>query len=247
MKKMIGILLVLAIFVSLFSACEKAGKVIKDVDDQTVNIIKPTVTFVTNGGSKVSAQTTSVVKTAPATTRENYLFDGWYLDKDFKSLAVFPLSVKYDTTLYAKWLKIHDTATCDAATISGKKDYSSAISYNVSPRGFELAALAERNMLLRITVTYDVKYKKAYNVPLDIGYAGAPKYEVYLLGDDLKGDYKENLTTSTAAKSRSIEICTTASYFENNIIELTFSTNNVQNLVLFSNIQITYECARQAE
>jgi uncharacterized repeat protein (TIGR02543 family) len=205
------------------------------------------VTFVTNGGSEVSAQTTSVIKTVPRTTKENYLFDGWYLDEDFKALAVFPLSVEYDTTLYAKWLKIYDTAACKNYTISGKQDFSSSVSYDVSPSNFDFSALDERNMLLKITVTYKIKYNKSYNVPLDIGYMGSPKYEVYLLGEDLKGASKENLSTTTSAQSRSIEMCTSASYFENNTIKLTFSTDNIQNTIYISDIEITYECGKQSE
>ena len=245
MKKLISLLLIFSLLsvMGLFSvSCSKEA--LSDIDDNTINVIKPTIKFESNGGSKVSSQTTKVIKEEPQTTRENYLFDGWYLDANFKSAAIFPLSVEYDTTLYAKWIKIYDTATAKAITISGKKDYESSHSFNVTPSGFDFDALAERGLKLNITVSYDVSYYKDYDVLWDVGYMGAPRYEVYLLDKDLAGNYEEDVTAPSSAKTKTISMCTSAEYFKNNTITLTFSTNNVQNAVRVKNISVTYSCGR---
>lgn len=65
-----------------------------------------TVKFETNGGTSVKNQT--VVKnnkvTSPANpTREDYVFDGWYTDKELTKKYDFATAVTGNLTLYAKW------------------------------------------------------------------------------------------------------------------------------------------------
>ena len=246
MKKMISFILVLLLLVFSFTSCDSNVKdVISDVDDKTVNILKPTVKFETNGGSKVKSQTTNVVKEEPQTTREDYLFEGWYLDKNLKNAAIFPLTVEYDTTLYAKWLKIRGVAKTESSvTISGKSGYNSGCSFNISPQGFDFDALYERGLNLDISVSYDVYYRKKYDVLWDVGYVGAPRYEVYLLGEDLKGNFKEDIKAPQSTQTKTISMCTSADYFDKNTITLTFSTNNVQNAIYIDNIVVTYTCGK---
>ena len=244
MKKVFRILLLVLLVCSLVACNDSVSTTISNIDDQTINIILPTVTFVTNGGSAINSQSTTVIKKSPQTEREHYLFDGWYFDETFKSLAVFPLSIEYDTTLYAKWLKIYDTATAENCSISGKSGYDSSRSFNVSPPNFDFTALAERGLKLKITVSYDVHYQKKYDGLWDIGYAGAPHYEVYLLDEDLKGNWEEDVQAPKSSQTRDIVIATKADYYHNNIIKLKFSTNNIQNIIYFSNITITYECGK---
>ena len=65
-----------------------------------------TVTYETNGGSTVKAETVEEGKTAtkPADpTKEGYKFDGWYADKDLKTAFDFTTAINEDTTVYAKW------------------------------------------------------------------------------------------------------------------------------------------------
>lgn len=242
MKKVFRVIFLVLLTCSLFSCNDSITTTVGNIDDQTINVISPTVTFVTNGGSSVAPQSTKVIKKEPQTKREHYLFDGWYFDETFKSLAVFPLSVEYDTTLHAKWLKIYDTASKEDCSISAKSGYDSACTLNVSPPNFDLKALAERGLKLKITVSYDVHYRKKYDVLWDIGYAGAPHYEVYLLGEDSKGNWEEDVQAPKSSRTRNIVMTTNADYYHNNIIKLKFSTNNIQNIIYFSNITITYEC-----
>lgn len=61
-------------------------------------------TFETNGGSAVEPQSISSLSSAPATTREGYVFRGWYLTSDFSDAGIsYPYTLTGDTTFYAKW------------------------------------------------------------------------------------------------------------------------------------------------
>ena len=65
-----------------------------------------TVTFDSNGGSSVTKQTVASGKTVsePADpTREGYVFDGWYIDKELTDAYDFGDKVTKSFTLYAKW------------------------------------------------------------------------------------------------------------------------------------------------
>ncbi|MFC4651953.1 InlB B-repeat-containing protein [Lactococcus nasutitermitis] len=68
-----------------------------------------TVTFNSNGGTKVSAEkvaagTAAVKPTAP--TRAGYTFNGWYTTNKFTSAYNFSSKVSNNITVYAKWTKI---------------------------------------------------------------------------------------------------------------------------------------------
>ena len=66
-----------------------------------------TVSFDTNGGNEIEAQTgigyntTATKPTDPS--KANHDFDGWYSDKALTSAFNFNTPIKADTTLYAKW------------------------------------------------------------------------------------------------------------------------------------------------
>ena len=66
-----------------------------------------TVTFNSNGGSKVASQKVYMGGNATQPVdpvRDKYVFDGWYSDKDLKNKFNFQLtSIRSNITLYAKW------------------------------------------------------------------------------------------------------------------------------------------------
>ena len=83
-----------------------------------------TVSFESNGGSKVSNQTVtrnSVMKEPTAPTKENFDFDGWYSDKELKTKYDFSAKVTKSFTLYAKWTEKDNSINQIILTI-GKKD-----------------------------------------------------------------------------------------------------------------------------
>ena len=77
------------------------------------------VSFDSNGGSKVEDVVTSIIESAPYTTRDGYTFLGWYLEESFINKVTFPFEVTKDQTLYAKW----------------EENISASISFNVNEEG----------------------------------------------------------------------------------------------------------------
>lgn len=75
-----------------------------------------TVTFESNGGSKVENMTyygDSSCFVLPTPTRDYYKFDGWFESADLSGGAISSFSTNKDTTLYAKWTPLEYTVTFD--------------------------------------------------------------------------------------------------------------------------------------
>ena len=78
------------------------------------NINSCTVSFDSNGGSSVAAQSVNYNTAAskPADpSRKGYTFAGWFTGKDCKTAYDFNSNVTGDITLYAKWNKIPDQSS----------------------------------------------------------------------------------------------------------------------------------------
>ena len=94
-----------------------------------------TVSFESNGGSKVSNQTVtrnSVMKEPTV----HFDFDGWYSDKELKTKYDFSAKVTKSFTLYAKWTEKDNSVNQIILTI-GKKDaqvFGMAKSTDVAPK-----------------------------------------------------------------------------------------------------------------
>ena len=83
-----------------------------------------TVSFDTNGGSKLSKQTVSknsAIKEPAAPEKEGYDFAGWYTDKELKEKYDFSAKVTKNITLYAAWTEKDNSANQIILTI-GEKD-----------------------------------------------------------------------------------------------------------------------------
>ena len=73
-----------------------------------------TVTFDSQGGSSVAAQTVedgSRSTTPDTPTKSGYKFGGWYADKEYKTVFDFTKPVTSDLTVYAKWTKVSGGTT----------------------------------------------------------------------------------------------------------------------------------------
>ena len=82
-----------------------------------VNPDEYTITFDTNGGSKVSSAKVNKGEAAVAPVnpeKEGYTFDGWYADKNFKTLFDFKAEITKNMTLYAKWIDVKENETADS-------------------------------------------------------------------------------------------------------------------------------------
>lgn len=80
--------------------------------------VKYTVKFDSNGGSKIEDQIivdgNNAIKPKDP-IKEGYIFDGWYMDSEFKETFDFKMGITKNVTLYAKWTnKITYTVTFDS-------------------------------------------------------------------------------------------------------------------------------------
>ena len=199
--------------------------------------------FETNGGTKIDSIDLNYYEgPMPTTTKEDHTFLGWYLDPSLQTEVTYPFRPDGITTVYAKWIKTKITNKINDSNIKAKIAHKSEITCNISPDGLDLYALQTEGYTIKITITYKVKYKKDYDVLLDIGYMGSPKYESYIKINNSSVIAKEDLGTSTEADERSLTYTAKASSFLNKNVKLEFSTDNIQNIIYFSDIIITYQC-----
>ena len=139
-------------------------------------------------------------------------------------------------------LKTHDTMYCENSSIKAlSQSQDASASYLITPVGFDYDELNIKGYYMTITISYSVHYKKDTILP-DFLYAGAPKYELTLFTSDLLGFQKSNLTTSETSTLKSYSYKVDFVDIKNSKIVLTFSTDNVQNVIYFTNIKITYNC-----
>lgn len=64
---------------------------------------KYTVSFDSDGGTAVTPVTVHTLSAPPTIKKDGFTFGGWYTDGTLAEMAVFPLELDSDVTLYAKW------------------------------------------------------------------------------------------------------------------------------------------------
>ena len=138
------------------------------------------------------------------------------------------------------FLKLKDSVQLAGCSIKLSKDMGPAAVYSITPTGFDFDELNKHEYYMTITVTYDVHYKKDWN--LGFGYLGSPKYEVSLVNSEGIGQLEYDLKTETTPKTRTISITKSAIDLKDTKITLTFSTDNIQNIIYFSDISVEYKC-----
>ena len=200
------------------------------------------VSYETNGSNYLCSDiTTGIIEIEPQIEKPGHIFKGWYYESDLINKVTFPLKTDKDITLYAKWLKIYDYKYCNNTHIKNSNGFSSEYKYSIEPKDFNIDELREegyKNII--INIRYDVYYKKDYNVPLDIGYLGAPKYEVDLFDASYNGASNEDQKATQSSQTKTIS----CKFPLNSINKIYFimSTKNIQNIVYFENISVTYTC-----
>lgn len=115
--------------------------------------------------------------------------------------------------------------------------------YGIDLSAINLEKLAKKGYGISFTVSYDVYYKKDYNLP--IGYNGSPKYEVSILKNDLTALVDKNLSTTKTSTYKTNTFNTTISEVLNVKLCLCFSTDNIQNVIYFKNIVVTVTCYKR--
>lgn len=206
-----------------------------------------TINFQTNGGtnitSEIKAEGTTLNKvTTP--TKKGYLFEGWFTDSSLTTAAAFPMPIYSNITLYAKWLCLEKTISLNDIKIKNTNDNGEKTIY-ITPDGFDMNKLSSLSYNMKITVSYTVRYQKDYDVPLDVGYwPGDPQYDVSLLDSGNIGDSRKNIKTSKTAVNKTITYSASVSNLKNDILKLSFSTSNIQNIIIIENIKVSYVCTK---
>ena len=203
-----------------------------------------TVTFNTDGGTAVEPQALETLTEAPKTTKEGYIFGGWFLDQELKDPVTYPMNVTKDSELYAKWIKATEQLVLEDAAVKFAVDnsYNYVATYNIVPKEIDVQALATQGYYIQVDVTYDVHYAKDYNVKFDLGYMGAPNHSVSIVDMDDKGEKLDSLPTTEEPKTESISSVVSASEILKTYLYLKLMTHNAQNVVYYSNITVKYTC-----
>ena len=106
-----------------------------------------TVSFETNGGSKITSQSVTrntAMKEPTAPTKDGCSFEGWYTDKELTTAYDFSAKVTKSFTLYAVWEEIDPTLD-QIILVIGKKEakvFGKTITNDVAPK-----IVKERTML----------------------------------------------------------------------------------------------------
>ena len=141
-------------------------------------------------------------------------------------IILFSLSGCTTSPDFITSLKLNDEKRCVDTTIK-----ASISSYLITPAGFDFEELNKKDYKMSITVTYDVYYKKDWNILGDIGYLGAPKFEVSILNDDAIVEMGQNITATLKSKTKSITYTKNVVNLIGSKISWNFSSDNIQNKI----------------
>ncbi len=251
MKKIISLTLIITIVCITLTGCSnlRGGIDLNNDGNDDVRVdsfVSPiyTISFNTNGGKPVASKKLVTLDTPPKTTRTGYTFMGWYRDESLLIPAVYPLNIDSNITLYAKWLQIYNKAICRSVSLKFMNDRGGSATYDITPNSFDLNTLSAEGYSINISVSYSVCYQKDYDVLWDIGYMGAPKYEVSIFNSDMLGNIEKDNTTTKSKKTHTFNYETTAATCKNSSLYLTFSTDNIQNIIFFDDIVVEYYCTK---
>lgn len=168
------------------------------------------------------------------------------LEKTMKKLISLLLFVSMFVSLLScsdkSTLKLEDTLHCADCSIKFSSDKNAGASYYITPEGFEWDKLEENGYKMRVTVSYKVYYEKDWS--LGFGYAGSPKYEISVVNADGMGKLEKDLSTTTSSQIRTLSFTSRIVDIKDTKLILTFSTDNIQNIIYFKNITVDYECYR---
>lgn len=177
--------------------------------------------------------------------KEDYLFNGWYTDSACTVPYDFSRPVTTSFNLYAGFVLKTKRINCQDTKIKAlSSTYDNDKSFGLSLVGFDYEYLEKNGMGLQFKIMYNVKYKKDYDVPFDIGYAGSPKYEISLINSHSQGYFEENLSTTKSETERCYTYNTALNFSKDQQISLFFSTDNVQNIISFSDVIVVVEAIK---
>ena len=245
MKKCFLVMFFCTLMVFLFTSCgERAGFETKTYETDNLFKKNHTVTLVVGDSikQKITTDDGETLKVGYTPKKENHLFMGWYTDRACTMPYDFSRPVVTSFYLYAGFALQTKTINCKGVKIkalSEKYDYSQSLGLSLAEFNYDY--LEKNGMGLQFKIVYNVNYTKDYNILWDIGYAGSPKYELTLKNSSSQGYYEENLTTTKSIKEKCYTYNTELQFSKNEYVYLVFSTDNVQNVISFSDIVVTVE------
>lgn len=244
MKKTLLVVFFCALTLFAFTSCGKND----ESENNSNNPFKKnhTVTLVVENLSNeaVTVDDGEVLNINFTPRKDDCIFMGWYTDSACMIPYDFSRPVTTSFKLYAGFsLKIKTFNCSDIKIKALSSTYNGSTTFALSLDGFDYSYLEKKGMGLQFKVMYSVKYKKDYDVPYDIGYAGSPKYELSLNNGE-SGYQEENLSTTKSAVEKCYTYNTPLNFSKDGLIYLAFSTDNVQNIISFSNIVITVEALK---
>ena len=246
MKKIIILLLLLS-FSLFLNACSFNDKTSKtQTEEDNVFIKNHTITLVDDYGysEKVYVDDGKALKISHEPSKKNYIFTGWYTDKSHSTLYDFTRPVKNNFTLYAGYTLSYTSKSIKDFRIKSSISENSSASYNITPYNFDLEYLKKQGYGIKITVIYSYYYVKDYDVLLDIGYAGSPKFEFSIFNTDGVGYFENDLPTKKETQTETYSVVSDISFINNKDMFLKFSTDNIQNLIYFKNITVNIEAVK---
>ena len=179
--------------------------------------------------------------------KNDYIFKGWYTDSSCTVPYDFSRPVTTSFNLYAGFVLKTKTIKCPNVTLKAlSKLYDNDQSFLISLVDFDYDYLEKNGMGLQFNIIYDVKYIKDYDVLWDIGYAGAPKYEISLINDYLEGYFEVNIPTKKNEERKVYTYNTALNFSRNKQVSLFFSTDNVQNIIKLSDIVVIVDAIKVA-
>lgn len=247
MKKWLFTLFFCILTLSLFTSCTENGKLKSNSD----NFFKKNhiVTLVINDSYyntiPISVDDGDAVIIDFTPRKNNYFFKGWYTDSACELPYDLSRPVTTNFKLYAGFALKTKTINCQDVKIKAlSSTYDNDESFGLSLVGFDYDYLEKNGMGLQFKITYNVKYKKDYNFLFDIGYAGSPKYELSLINRSLSGYFEKDLPTTATETKKIYTYNTLLTFSKDTQIRLVFSTDNIQNIISFSNIVVVIEAIK---
>lgn len=140
-----------------------------------------TVTFESNGGSEVEAQTIEegmTVTEPEAPTLEGYNFVGWYADADLTEAYDFITAVTEDITLYAAW-EVKSEADVYYESNSTVIDVIDAEESEDVPTETEVKALLEERGFDDYPITYDYSIQGTYSGDTEVTEGSTSRHPMY--------------------------------------------------------------------
>lgn len=245
MKKILLAIFFCVLVLFTFTSCNEND----ELENNSDNLFKKnhTVTLVVDDLStkKITIDDGEALTIDFSPQKISYMFKGWYTDSACTVSYDFSRPVTTSFKLYAGFALRTKTITCQNIKIKAlSSTYDNYKSFGLSLVGFDYDYLEENGMGLQFKIMYNVKYKKDYDVLFDIGYAGSPKYEVSLINNSLQGYFEENLPTTKSEVEKCYTYNTALHFSKDEQISLVFSTDNVQNIISFSDIVVVIEAIK---